>query len=670
MNYSTAKKYLETGKNLSKVRSFLDEASKAYYNTDTVILTDIQYDELYKLYVETTGDEFIGAEPDNKKGTINVSHSYNNLVGTLRKARNLDEVDEYLNKLFKTKLNKYHIRLSLKFDGNSITIEYDKDGNVKKALTRGRDGKGKDLTKVFKEFKKDSLFFSEGEYAIKYECIISYENFKTICEKFNEDYANPRSLVAGILGSDDAYKYRNYLTLVPLEMRVKEDGDSVAFENGLKKIYKDEKVFQYDATNWYTLYESNIVVSSIKEAKKKITEYYNHINDIRKDLPFMIDGIVVDFLDEKVIKEHFYDPKGQIPEHSFAVKLPYLEAIGVVKDIDFCVGNSGHITPRIWFSDENGKPIIFNGTEHNKQQISNYKRFNELNLGKGSKVLVTYNNDCLSYITKLDIPENKKITPFEFITECPSCGQDLYLNDTETIVMCINKECPSLVLGKIENYLIGLDIKGIKMNLIEDMFNDKLITNIQSLYCIDKKKLEKSVGKKTAENIINSIHEKTPYDYEVLGSLTIDKIGLETAKTISKNYTLEELIAMDEKKMKKKIKELEGFSDLKTKYFVEGFKENLDTIKFLYLKGCKKYKDEFKIANGGQSMKIVFTGFRNSQWEFELEKMGHKVTSSVSGKTNLLVYSDDYGATKMNKAKELGIETMHVTDFKEKFKLS
>lgn len=673
MTYNLAKKYLKESKNLSKVKEFLNEASKAYYNTDKVIITDIQYDELYKMYVDITGDEFIGSEPNSKKGTINVSHDYKNLVGTLRKARNLSEIDEYLDKYFKVKLNQYNIRLSLKYDGNSVTIEYDENGNVIKALTRGRDGKGKDLTNVFKTFKKDSLFFENGEYAIKYEVIITYDNYNKICEEFEEEYANPRSLVSGILGSDDAYKYKDYLTLVPLEMRVKEDGESICFEDGLKKLYESEPVFHQDPNNLYSFYSSNIVVKNKKEAKEKITEYYNHVNEIRSELPFMIDGIVVDFLNEKIIENYFYDPKGFIPEHSFAVKLPYLEAIGVVNDIDFCVGNSGRITPRIWFTGIDGTPICFNGTEHTKQQISNYKRFKELNLGKGSKILVTYNNDCLSYITKLDVPENKKIKPFEYCDECPSCGGDVYIIENskgeETLTQCENPNCPSRILGKIENYLVGIDVKGIKINTIEKLFEDKVFKDISSIYTFNKSEAAKSIGKKNAENMYNAIKENIPYDYEMIGSLTIDKIGRENAKVICKKYSLEELMNMSENNMKKNIRELDGFSDLKTKYFVEGFKQNKNILEFLMKNvNHKTYKNEFK--NIGEGLKIVFTGFRNKGWEFELEKQGHKVTSSVSGKTNLVVYGDEPGATKMNKAKELNIETIYIDEFKERFNLS
>lgn len=655
------------------VENLLNKASEAYYNSDEVILTDNEYDEIYKMFNLITGKEIIGAKPNSNKGTISVEHEYKNLVGTLRKARNLNEIDEYLKKYFSIKQDEYNIRLSLKFDGNSVTIQYDENGKVLKALTRGRDGKGKDLTKAFSKdkFNLNSLMYEDSEFAIKYEVIISYDNYNKICETFNEDYANPRSLVSGILGSDDAYKYIDYLTLVPLELRLKDNNGEIKFSNNKKELFEEE-IEEFYPNNYYSEYSRKIVAKDYNDAYTQIKSYYNYVNEIRSDLPFMIDGIVIDFLDKPIIEKYFYDPRGFIPEHSFALKLPYLEAIGYVTDIDYCAGNSGRITPRIHFAQKDGSPIIFNGTEHTKQQISNYKRFKELNLGIGSKVLITYNNDCLSYITKIVCKENDEITPFKYIDKCPICNSKIEIiknkDGEETLTECVNPNCPSRILGKLENYFIRMDMKGIKINTIETLFNDKVITDIKSLYSIDWDKASNSIGEKMAEKLKNTIESKKFYDYEILGSLSIEKISIETTKLICKEYNLKELMEFyDNNTLYDKIVKLNGFSKTKTEYFVNGFKENLNTIKFLSELGYKNYKEEFK--NNTDGLKIVFTGFRDEGLKFKLEKLGHKVTSSVSGKTNIVVYSDEPGATKMNKAKELGIKTMYIDDFKKEFNI-
>ena len=102
--------------------------------------------------------------------------------------------------------------------------------------------------------------------------------------------------------------------------------------------------------------------------------------------------------------------KGSIPNFSTALKLPYLEKRSKVTGIDFSYGTFGRITPVVHF-----EPVNFNGCENTKQSIHNFKRFNELKLGVGSEILVSYHSDCLSYITKINSEYNDSIEPIEFI---------------------------------------------------------------------------------------------------------------------------------------------------------------------------------------------------------------------------------------------------------------
>lgn len=646
-----------------KVKELLKEASKQYYETDSLLMSDDDYDYLYKLFRKATGEDIIGSAPSGLKGTISVKHSYKNLVGSLDSAKNLEEISPFLDKYFKIPLKEYHVRLSLKFDGNSVTIERDEEGKVIKALTRGKDGKGKDLTYIFKDDTLGSLDFYDSAYAIKYEAVISYENYEKLCNDTEEDYANPRSLISGILGRDDAYKYKDYITLVPLELRLEEDEGAIKFQNKIKDNFEEE-IDEFYPDNWYTKYKKKITVKNRKELEKEISDYYNYVNSIRSELPFMIDGIVVDMLDEDIIKNNFYNPSGFIPYHNFAIKLPYLEAISEVEDIIYTVGNSGRITPNVVFS-----PVKFNGTVHTKQSIANYKRFKELRLGKGSKIVVSYRNDVLTYITKLNCPENEKIKPLKYIEKCPICGEDISIIG-DTLSYCTNDNCPSKVLGKIENFCIKMDIKGIKINTIEKIYNDKVISCIEDLFDLKnrRKLLSESIGPKSAVNIINAIESKEYYDYEILGSLNIPNISIESAKFLCRKFDLAEIFKMEESEMFNNILNIEGFSIIKTNSMVNGIYDNAECIYFLMNRGYKSYKEQFK--NSNNSLKIVFTGFRNKDWEIQLEMMGHKVTSSVSSKTNLVVYGDEPGNVKMKKAKELGIQTMYVDEFKDKFGLN
>lgn len=662
-------------KNYDKVENLLNNASKAYYNSDSIILSDSQYDNLYNLFKKITGKNIVGAEPtDITKGTVCVQHEYEQLVGTLGKAQNLNDSREMIHKIINNKNindDKYVIQLSLKFDGNSVTEERDKNGNSKNFLTRGRNGLGKDVSSKFKTSKILPIKMKQ-EYAIKYEAIIQYKDYQTICDKFNEEYANPRSLISGILGRDDATEYSDYITLVPLELRYKDGSFPTTTIDGIK--VKDKSIFDNffkspESDDLYHQINEIQVCSNEDEINNAIEEFYNYINDIRSSLDFMIDGIVIEFLNINIINALGYDPKGEIPKYSYALKLPYLEQITEVTGIDYCLGVSGRITPRIFFN-----PINFNGTTHTKQQISNYKRFKELDLGLGSKILVSYNNDCLSYITKIDSEENKKIKKFEYLKKCPVCNGnvEIIVNDKgeETFSVCSNEDCPSKITGKIENFLIKMDIKGIKRNIIKKLYDEGLLNTIEDLYNMDYNKVAKidGLGDKMAKKMKASILSKKYYDYEILGSLNINNISIESTKVICKEYSLPELFNMKNRKiMYNHIIELEGFSDIQTKYFVNGFLKNIKTIKFLMNRAeYKTLKDIIKNNSSNvNSLKIVFTGFRDPSLKNQLELKGHKVTSSVSGKTDILVYKGTPGATKKKAAEANNVKLMEYEEFLE-----
>ena len=636
----------------------LTEASNAYYNTDTKIMSDDEFDDLEREYQRRFKKKFIGAEPLEGKGTINVTHSYGDLVGTLSKCKNIDDfMDWYLDAFNKITCNYNHsnhnylpeLYLTLKYDGNSVVIEY-KDGKVVKALTRGKNGKGLDLTHVFKDYHE--LEYIKEECGIKYEVIMTYENFKKLMKDENISYANPRSIVAGKLGCDDAVKYADYFTLVPLWIKYKD-----------KTLTKDEqrdllnKEFGIEYTDLVGNYSDSILKAKDDwdGVRRAITSYYEKIQSIRQDLPFMIDGIVIELVDENIRKE--LGMNTGFPNWGTALKFPYMEKTSKVVKFDYCLGDSGRITPRVWF-----KPVEFNGTVHQKQSLQNYKRYKELNLSIGSDILVQYSNDCLSYIERLETANNKELDKKkkEEIILCPECGAKAEANENETFLFCPNNNCPGKIVGKLQNYLTKMDIKGIKENMLTAFKEAGLVHNIEDLYTMDYSKIADidRMGEKVAENVKKAINSKVPYDYEILGAMGIENCSLTTAKDICKVYTLKELInlfnTIERKQFLYKLMDVEGIAEITAKYVYSGIEENYNTIKFLLNKNHKNYKESIKTASKQEV--FVFTGFRDKQLQADLESKGHKVTGSVSNKTTVLVAKDPSGrSSSLEKARKLNI---------------
>jgi len=658
-------------KALNQTRHLLEKASYDYYNTGKTIMEDIDYDNLYIAYINAGGDEIVGSPAPSGKKLVNVQHNFNELVGTLAKTHGIDELEEWFIKVFsklKGKMKTLSIGLSFKFDGNSVVIEY-KNGKPIKALTRGKDGKGADMLEVFKRHR----IKSKEDVAIKYEVIIKWDDFRQLKIDEGKYYKNPRNLVAGKLGSNDAPKYYPYMTLVPLWVKLK---DKIMKREDQLDFIEDNFGEDVELFHLYNLYSDiNINKNNITELSKEINDVYDLYTEERYTLPYMIDGLVIEIMDQEARDILGYtNEKKDIPNWAVALKFPFMEHESTVTGFDFTLGDSGRITPRVFF-----EPVEFIGTIHTKQSLENYARFHELNLGIGSKILVSYHNDCLTYITKIDCKENDNIKPYPFTNICPICGKhSVVLNKNKAFAFCSNKECEANIIGKIQNFLIKMDIKGIKFNTLKKLYDNKLITDVPSLFSIDYDKVEniEGLGASTALNIAGSLNSpwqyEKPFDYNIIGSLLIDGISTDKAKEISKHYSIGDLLAFyEDGTLQKKIIELEGFSKISANKLYKGIKENKTTINFLIEKGYRNYKDTIKKIEGVDPLKIVFTNFRDAAFQSQLEEIGHKVmTSSVSSKTQLVIAPDVNGTTvKLKKARELGIRIATPEEIKKEYGL-
>jgi DNA ligase (NAD+) len=643
---------------LDEVKKVFKVCSDIYYNSgDDSPLTDEEFDMAVKKYRKYR-DYIDGAAPKSNKRTVDVSHEFPELVGTLDKVNTISELYEWFEKLGIPAREKIKVLVSEKKDGNSVTLTFNEKDKLKLALTRGEDGKGADLTRYFKN-RKSKLFDSDllqkkmGNIGIKYEAIVNDEIFNTLCEKMGRTFANPRSIVSGILSAEDGEKYSDYIMLTPLRVQFSKRKITREKELSFIKLLNESTPVKYQ----YEIVEGTI--SSIVVKIEKI--YQDYIDKKRSALDHPIDGLVIEILNED-IRERLgrKDTKNRF---EVALKFPYLIKRSKVQNIEFYYGLSGRITPVVVFD-----KVIFNGAECTHASIANYKRFKELSLAIGDDIFVEYRNDTLSYITKDPNNTNSNRKIVRFPKTCSQCKEKLFVNKKRTFVHCRNKKCPGLIKGRIVNYLEKLGIKGVKESTISKLVEHKLLKKIEDLYTLDYKKVEEipGLGSKSAENIKKAIEGKTPYDYEIIGGLGIKGFGRRKAKIICTRLTLKEIIDScdDYDKLYNIILSFEGFSHIMADITAKGLKRNKKTI--IAISQLTQYKSFSEIAKSAKkSYNFVFTGFRNPALQKEIEDAGHSVKSSVSGKTHYLVASNpDDSSTKLDKARELGIPIIKVGDIK------
>ena len=660
-------------KTTEELKAFLDRQSDLYYNEGEPEISDREFDALMRQYEILSGETYdTTTAPPVDPRYATTEHNFGHLTGRTRKAYNLAEVDEWLAETNPTN-QSIMLLVTDKYDGNSGVAEFDFKGNLVKFLTRGKDGKGLDLTSIFASRKlskkildkmKEKLGFThpDNTFALKVEMVADYATFDAINQMYAREkpYSNPRNLVAGILRSGEAVDWQDRIDWAPLRT--------------------DASIANYDrVTDWSFIQEylvHNSDLGTISEMKYEVltgtneeilaaleTYYTEMIESGRETREYMTDGLVLEYIDAKTRES--LGRVGDINKFDIALKFPNLTEESEIVDIEFYQGKTGRITPVAVF-----KPVYFNGAKCDHVSLSNYTRFKELNLAVGSKVIIEYHGDVLSYLVRAGKPEDDVNKPIPFIDECPTCGEDLFLNSTETFVSCENPLCPGNVVGRLVNYTEKMGLKGINYAVLDRLSTANLVTKPEDLYTLNlTEAISQGIFQEKGAKVFSTALDmnKTPFDYEVLGSLMFTSLGRTKMKEICKVYSYNDILNMTDLELQANIAELPGFNTVTANYFVEGRKKNLSTLQALpnHLT-IKPYKDSLKVA--ANAMKVVFTGFRDKDLKDRLELDGHKVTGKTSSKTTVVIAADPTSTSSSVKiAREHGIPVLTVAEFKAKY---
>lgn len=674
---------------LDHIKNVLDRSSNIYYNSGLVSkLTDQEFDALFKYYTQFR-KYTSGSKVTSNRKVVNVKHLVPEMVGTTYKTNSIEEIRSWFSKHDKElSLNKsvnIDTLISLKYDGNSVVTIFNSNGTLHRALTRGEDGEGADVSKYFDDCsltitkKLKSLIKDEKTLiAIKNECIVYFDDHKEITHQ-GKKFANPRSAATGILSGDENIKFKDKLTLVPL---------SVKIINGKKDINREEELLimvddllpNNQPNMRYDVFQSWKSTSSAYEEYEDIeTIYKETIANIRESLNYPIDGLVIEYLNQD-----YRNSLGRTDDKNnfdVALKFPYMEKKTKIKDITFSIGLTGRVTPVVVFDD-----LEFNGNINNHVSISDYKRFMKLKLSIGDEVIIQYRNEVLSYL--IPSPSNEhKGKPVPFIDKCPVCGTQIVVSGARAF--CPNMECPANMAGNIINFFNKLNIKGIKEATVNTLIENNLVKTIPDMYILNRDDLLALPrwGEKSVDNLLNAINSrKEIFDYELFGSIGIPDVSLKTTKEIFKNYTSKELgfnygdvlnndnlHKFDEKYSYNKLIKIDGIQDITASKIVEFYSTHISLfVRLSYMFDyINSYKEELSKNknNNFSGYTFVFSGFRDKDLQEKLENLGNKVTGSVSSKSTILVVKDKSKSTvKMKKAESLDIPIMNQEEFSEYLK--
>ena len=648
MNESSIKKMKELGEKLR-------EASRAYYQEDREIMSNVEYDALYDTLsaLEKETGIVLADSP-----TVNVGYE---AVEQLPK----EEHERPMLSLDKTKerealrefIGEHPTLLSWKLDGLTIVLTYE-NGELIKAVTRGNGIVGEVITNNARVFKNIPLKISfKGRLVLRGEAIITYSDFEKINETIGDadaKYKNPRNLCSGSV--------RQLNNEITAKRNVRFYAFSLVSAEGVDFRNSREVQFRWLNEQGFEVVEyRKVTAETLDEAMDYFAEAVT-TND------FPSDGLVA--LYDDIAYGESLGTTAKFPRNAMAFKWADEMRDTRLLEIEWSPSRTGLINPVAIF-----EPVELEGTTVSRASVHNISIMKELKLGIGDTIRVYKANMIIPQIAENLTGSGN--APIPHI--CPACGQETVVkkeNDVECL-FCVNPECPA---KKIKSFGLftsrdAMNIDGLSEATLEKFIARGFIHDFGDIFEISRYKDEivemEGFGQKSYDNLMESLERaKETTLPRVIYSLGIANIGLANAKVICRHF--------DNDLDRIRHASLEEVSDIDTigpviagnlvAYFRdEDNDRRLDHLmSFLHIQ-----EDSPKQEQIFEGMNFVITGslvhFENRSEAKELiESLGGKVTGSVTKKTNYLINNDiQSNSSKNKKARELGIPILSEEDFRK-----
>lgn len=639
---------------MQELVELLNRAGKAYYQEAHEIMSNYEYDALY--------DELAALEKElgtvmANSPTVNVGYE---VLSELPKERHespmlsLDKTKE-ISKL-KEFVGNQKTMISWKLDGLTIVLTY-RDGKLYKAVTRGNGEVGEVITNNAKVFKNIPLQIAyTGELILRGEAVIGYKDFERINETIEDvdaKYKNPRNLCSGSVRqlNNEITARRNVrfyaFSLVKAE--------NVDFHNS-RKAQLDWLAGQgFDVVEHYLVTAENLE-ERVEYFAEKIVE-----ND------FPSDGLVLVYDD--IAYGQSLGRTAKFPRDSFAFKWADEIRETHLLEIEWSPSRTGLINPVAIF-----EPVELEGTTVSRASVHNLSIMEELELGIGDTIEVYKANMIIPQIaknlTRSGMAEIPKV--------CPVCGGATEVrqqNDAKSLY-CTNPECQAKRVKSFALFVSrdALNVDGLSEATLEKFIAHGFIHKYSDIFHLDRHQeaiqTMEGFGEKSYTNLIQSIEKARETTLaKVIYALGISGIGLANAKMICKEFhnDLDQMLKASEEEMS----QIQGVGPVMAKAFVsysqnETHKEELmELLSELKIPEEEVREEELKLKD----MIFVVTGSVNhfanrNELKEVIEKLGGKVTGSVTGKTNYLINNDvNSTSSKNKKARELGVPILSEEDF-------
>jgi DNA ligase (NAD+) len=650
---------------VAELREQIDYHNYRYYRLNDPKISDAAYDELFRELqeIEARYPELVTPESPTQRVEVKAFEAFRPVTHhrpmlSLESSHEPKILEDFLRRTREAAGGgAVECLIQPKVDGVSLELVYE-DRRLSRAATRGDGFTGEDVTLNIRAVTAIPKVLSDeapARVVVRGEVFMPVQGFRALNEQLIvgnlKSFANPRNAASGSLRQlDPAVTASRPLELFPFEL-------TNAVELGYER---DSDAIAAMATWGLPVRDPT---PALYTSLEEIQEVHRRYSAARDQLDFEVDGIVVK-VDSLALREAM-GTRARNPRWAVAFKFEPREEVTRVEKIIAQVGRTGKLTPVALLL-----PVDVGGVTVSRASLHNYGEVERLDVRPGDSSRIKRAGDVIPQVVEVvrrGMPRGEPVRPPE---HCPVCAAGVVA--AGAYHKCPNRlGCPAQIHGSIRHYASrsALDIEGLGEKTIATFLDKGLITDLASLYRLSGEKIASldGFGELSARNLLNAIERsKKPELDRFLYGLGIPNVGEKTASDIAKAFGSFEAIR---KAGLDQLLSVNGVGPIVAQSIVDFFdnpsiSEALDRLLVEVEPRRAAAAEGPRAEFAGKA--FVFTGnlerFTRDEAERLVESLGGRATSSVSRKTDYVVYGPGAGS-KLEKAQELGIRLLTEEEF-------
>jgi len=710
----------EAAKRIQQLREEIRKHDRLYYEEAAPIISDREYDRLYKELVDLetqfpdlitphSPTQRVGGKP--LKAFEQVSHVIPML--SLDNTYSEEEVKNFHARIRRLLPNeKIPVVIEPKVDGVAVSLIYE-NGRLRQAATRGDGNVGDNITQNIRTIRSVPERLRDAApklLEVRGEVYMDRKGF----EKLNDErkrqglplFANPRNVAAGSLKQlDPAIVAKRPLGVVFYGTGATE-GLNVDVHSEIFPLLK--KLGLPATERWW-----------VAESVEEILDAIHELDGIRHNFVYQTDGAVVKVNSFAQRERLGFTAKS--PRWAIAYKYAAERVETRLRDIVIQVGRTGILTPVAVL-----EPVLVSGSTVARATLHNEDEIKRKDIRVGDTVVIEKAGEVIpAVVTVVKSKRPRDAKPFDFARhihgKCPICGDPIRRDPQFVAWRCENLQCPAQTTRRVEFFAArsALDIESVGGIVADKLVESGLIREPLDLFELKTEQLAKLnlgtdeaprvFGEKNATKAIKAIERaRTLSLSRWLFALAIPDVGKTTATQLAQFHDNIDDVAhsqllLDVLEYHQKRDQKESAREIAERLIKAGFAERskskaekdgivtevgpvvaqsvLDFFASTTGKKILRRLNELEIQPTSEKISakkaaelplagktFVLTGTLPSMTREEarkkIEALGGHVSSSVSKKTHYVLAGTEPGS-KFDKAKQLGVKIIDEAEFRK-----